>query len=237
MARWHQLLLALVFLTRLPLGRMLPPRVLPLSGSLWAFPLVGMLVGAVASLPLLLDGPALLRAALSVTLAVWFTGALHEDALADFTDAAGGRDREERLRIMRDSHIGSYGVMALLLSTGLRIAAIAALGPWQVIAAAAGGRAAIVLAATRLPAARADGLGRAAGRGSGTGLAVAAGLALLAALPSGGAALWAGLAGLAAALLVMRQARIWIGGQSGDVLGACGLCCEIAMLVAFALCA
>lgn len=235
LTRWHQLLLALVFLTRLPLGRALPPRVLPLSDSLWAFPLVGALIGAVAALPLMLPGPPLLLAVLSVALAVWFTGALHEDALADFADAAGGRDRAEKLRIMRDSHIGSYGMMALLLSTGVRIAAIGVLGPWQLIAAAAGGRAAIVAAVALLPAARPDGLGRATGRATPAVLAVALGFAALALLPSGGGAAWAALAGALAAGLVMRQAMRWIGGQSGDVLGACGLACETAMLAAFAL--
>lgn len=234
-ARWHEFLLALVFLTRLPLGRLLPARILPLSGAMWAFPLAGALVGAVAGLPLLWSsGPPLLLAALSVALAVALTGALHEDALADFTDAAGGRDRDQRLRIMRDSHIGSFGVMALLLSTALRIAAVSVLGPAHLIAAAASGRAAMV-AATRLPASRGDGLGRAAGRVGNGGLAIALLLALLALMLAGKGWLWAAMAGVLAAWLAALQARRWIGGQSGDVLGACGLLCETAILCAFAL--
>ncbi len=235
MARLHQFLLALVFLTRLPLGRFLPDRVLPLSGSLWAFPLVGALIGALAGLPLLLDGPPLLLAAGAVTLAVWLTGALHEDALADFTDAAGGRDRESRLRIMRDSHIGSYGVMALILATALRIAALTLAGPAALIAACAGGRTAIVLAMVALPPARSDGLGRAAGRPSGGAIGIVALLAVLILLPQGWAGLAAALAGLAVLSLVIRQARRWLGGQTGDVLGSVSLLTETAMLVVFAM--
>ena len=233
-ARWYQLLLALVFLTRLPLGRLLPARMLPLAAAMWAFPLAGALVGAVAGLPLLWTGPPLLLAALAGALAVALTGALHEDALADFADAAGGRDRDQRLRIMRDSHIGSFGVMALVLSTAVRLGAVSVLGPVHLIAAAAAGRAAMV-AATRLPAARADGLGRAAGRVGDGGLAIALLLALLALVIAGTGWLWAALAGALAAWLVARQARRWIGGQSGDVLGSCGLICEISILCAFAL--
>lgn len=234
MARIEQLLLALVFLTRLPLGRFLPARILPLGDSLWAFPLVGALVGAVAALPLMLDGPGLLAAVLSVSLSVWFTGALHEDGLADFADAAGGRDRDERLRIMRDSLIGSYGVMALVLASALRIAAITALGPWQVIAAACGGRAAIVVAMRVLPPARSDGLGRSAGRASGTAVAIALMIAALVLVPTGVEAPLAVAAASFVLWLVIRQARRWIGGQTGDVLGTCAVLVETAMLVAFA---
>lgn len=235
MARLQQLLLALVFLTRLPAGRWLPRRVLPLAHSAWAFPLVGALVGAIAALPLLLDGPPLLLAALSLTVAVLLTGALHEDGLADLADAAGGADRQARLAIMRDSRIGSYGVMALLLTTLLRLAALAAVGPWQLIAAAAGGRAAIVLALVALPPARRDGLGHAAGAPGRAQVCVAllmALAALAAAGPGAGVALIAGLLTLA---LLLRQARSWLGGHSGDVLGAAAVLVETAMLAGFAL--
>ncbi|WP_252733605.1 adenosylcobinamide-GDP ribazoletransferase [Paracoccus marinaquae] len=233
--RWHQLLLALVFLTRLPLGHLLPARVLPLAGSTWAFPLAGALVGAMAALPLLLPGPPLLPAVLSVAVAVWFTGALHEDGLADFADAAGGRNPEERLRIMRDSRIGSFGAMALILTTALRIAALTVAGPAALIAAAACGRAGSVLAMVALVPARPDGLGRAAGRPSGAALGAALLIAALVCLPAGPAALPAALAGLVAALLLMHRARRRLGGHNGDVLGAVSLGVETAMLTAFAL--
>ena len=232
--RAAQLLLALVFLTRVPLAHLLPARRLRLSGSAWAFPIVGAAVGGLAALPLLWSGPPLLMAVLSVALSIWLTGALHEDALADLADAAGGRDAETRLAIMRDSRIGSFGTMTLLLVTAARIASLSALGPWHLIAASAGGRAGIVLAMARLAPARRDGLGRDAGRPGARSVAAAGLIALLLLFPAGPAA-WAALAaGLSASLLVMRRARIWLGGQTGDVLGATSVLTETAMLVAFA---
>lgn len=235
MARLHQLLLALVFLTRLPLGRLLPARILPLKEAAWAFPLAGAVVGAVGALPLLIWGTSLLTACLSVALMVWFTGALHEDALADFTDAAGGQDQQTRLRIMRDSHIGSYGTMALILATALRIAALASVSPLALIAAAACGRAAILPGMILLPPARGDGLGRDAGRPSVAALLVALTLAALALSLAGPGAPGAAIAGVVAAAWVIARARKWLGGQTGDVLGTLSLAVETVMLIAFAL--
>ncbi|WP_343069755.1 adenosylcobinamide-GDP ribazoletransferase [Paracoccus amoyensis] len=226
----QQLVLALVFLTRLPLGRFLPARMLPLSQSLWAFPLAGLLVGLIAALPLWALGSSLLSAVLSVTLAVWFTGALHEDALADFADAAGGKDRHDRLRIMRDSAIGSYGVMALILCTAMRIAAIAQLTPLAVIAAAIAGRTAVVIAMAILPPARSDGLGKSAGRADAANIAIASLIGGLTMLFLGGPGIAAAIAGLIALGLVIRKAKQWLGGQTGDVLGTASIITETAVL-------
>lgn len=235
MARAQQILLAIVFLTRLPLGRLLPAQVMPLGQSTWAFPLVGALIGALASLPLLLSGPPLLLAGLSVAISVLLTGALHEDGLADFADAAGGRDRQERLAIMRDSRIGSYGVLALVLTTALRTFALAVLGPVQLIAATASARAASVLIMAALLPAREDGLGHDAGSPGARNVLTASAAALLILWLAGDGALVAGLAGLALLAFCIRQARVWLGGQSGDVLGATSVLVETAMLVGFAL--
>lgn len=238
MDRPRQILLALVFLTRLPLGRFLPPTVVPLSQAVWAFPLAGMVVGLLAGLPLWLPGPALLLAALSVTLSVWLTGALHEDALADFADAGGGRDRADRLRIMRDSTIGSYGAAALLVTCLVRVAALATLGPLALIAAAAAGRVAPVMLMRALPPARDDGLGQGAGRPSRRAVVLAGligALALLLGAPGPGGALLAMILIGVVVVEVSRRACRLLGGQTGDVLGASALLGECAALVAMAL--
>ncbi|MFV0385496.1 MAG: adenosylcobinamide-GDP ribazoletransferase [Paracoccus sp. (in: a-proteobacteria)] len=235
MVRLEQLVLALVFLTRLPLGRALPARILPLRASAWSFPLAGAVVGAVASLPLLLPGPALLTATLSLALSVWFTGGLHEDGLADFADAGGGRDREERLRIMRDSRIGSYGVLALIATSALRIAALTVLGPVQLIVAASCARTGIVLTMASMHPARPDGLSKAAGAPGARNVIAALLIALAALALAGQGALLALLAAMAVIAFVIIRARIWLGGQTGDVLGAASVLTETAMLVAFAL--
>lgn len=236
-ARAQELVLALVFLSRLPIGRFLPPRVMPLGRAVWAFPLAGAIIGLIAALPLWAFGTGLLSAALVLALLVWLTGALHEDALADFADAGGGRTREDSLRIMRDSTIGAYGASALVAVYGLRLAALAALGPMALIASVVVGRAAAVGLMRALPPARTDGLGHDAGRPPARGVIVALALAVLLALvllppvP----ALAALAAALVAAALVARRARRIMGGQTGDVLGAGVILAETAALVALAL--
>lgn len=234
MARVQQLLLATAFLTRLPVGRFLPPRMLPLNEALWSFPLVGMLIGAIAGLPILIFGQGLLQAALAVAAASLLTGALHEDALADFADAAGGRDRETRLAIMRDSRIGSFGTMALICVTAIRIAALAHLPITALIAAAGAARLVPVLLMRGMRPARTDGLGHGAGRPDGA--------QVLAALCFGGVALLIGPAPLAA-MLALTGAAIWtarrawhlVGGHTGDVLGAATILAETAAICAMAL--
>ena len=234
MARLQQLILALVFLTRLPLGRFLPPKVLPLASAAWAFPLAGVLVGAIAGLPLWF-GQGLLPAALAVTFAVWLTGGLHEDALADFADAGGGRDRPDRLRIMRDSTIGSYGAAALVCIMLIRVAALAQLDVAALIAAMAAGRLAPVLLMQVMPPARADGLGQAAGRPGRRACLVAtvAALAILTvAAPDMRSLAGAVVVALLAIWAVARRAGRLLGGQTGDVLGAACVVTETAVLVA-----
>src|SRR5712671_7125334 len=106
---------ATAFLTRVPIGAP-TPGAWQLADSAWAFPLVGAGIGAVAGLAFLLaqlvglgDWPAAL---LSVLSGLALTGALHEDGLADTADGfSGGRDREAKLAIMRDSRQGTFGVL------------------------------------------------------------------------------------------------------------------------------
>lgn len=224
-------------MTRLPLGRFLPPRILPLADAAWAFPLAGAVLGVLAAVPLWLAGPGLFPAAVSVSLLVWLGGALHEDALADFADAGGGRDRTERLRIMRDSTIGSFGAMALILTTTLRILALALLSPASLVAAVAAARLAPVILMRSLPPARADGLGHGAGRPSRKAVAVAAAVAGAAAVAAVGlpAAVAVAVAVGVAVVAVGYRALRLIGGQTGDVLGASALVAETAALVAMAL--
>lgn len=217
------------------------PRMLPLAGLILALP---------AALTLALGwriglGP-FLAATVAVVVAVLTTGALHEDGLADVADGFGGGDtRERRLEIMRDSRIGAYGGVALVLALALRIGALATLLDRTGLAAAT----ALVLAAVlsrvaalapmvMLPPARPGGLSAAVGTPSrGTlATALASGLALaLLALPLGlpvrGVAAMIVLAAFGA-LALTGIARKRIGGQTGDVIGACQQVAEIAALLA-----
>lgn len=239
-----ELHLAASFLTRLPLPDCGVVAAGGLARSMRLFPLVGAGIGAVSGLVFLAAHavlpvwPAALVAVLAGVLA---TGALHEDGLADSADGLGARGgRERRLEVMRDSRSGTYGVLALIFTIGLRAAALAAApsglaGLGALVAAAAWSRALIPASMQVMPPARADGLGAGAGMPDATVAATAAVLGLVLAVAGLGlAAPVAVLMGLAAALAVVALARRTLGGFTGDVLGAVQQMVEIAVLLAAA---
>lgn len=233
---------ALVLLTRLPVPRLPDAAFARQSRAAWAFPLAG--------LALALPACALGWAALALGLGAWgaaglvlavqvmLSGAMHEDGLADTADGLwGGRTRARRLEIMRDSHVGAFGVVALVLGLGLRWGALAALleaGAFgAVIAVAMVSRAVLPALMAGLPPARADGLAHGVGRAGWGGAAAALALALAAGLALGGPAiLIAALAGGVVAAALGRLALDRIGGQTGDILGAAQQSAEIAGLLA-----
>lgn len=207
----------------------------------WAWPLVGSVVGALAAgtgwAALMAGLPAGVAAALALAVGTMATGALHEDGLADSADGLfGGWTRERRLEIMKDSHIGSYGTLALLLVTLTKWSALMTLLPaggfGAVIAAAALSRAPMAMIMARMPNARAAGLSQSVGRPPVAAALVAAGLALLISAPLGltAGAMALAAAGAATAVAVLAQTRI--GGQTGDILGASQQMAEVAALCA-----
>ncbi|SPH23767.1 Adenosylcobinamide-GDP ribazoletransferase [Defluviimonas aquaemixtae] len=229
-SRSDEVRLAVMLLSRLPAGQIRgePPA---MAASFWAWPLVGIAVGALGSvvcwLALGIGAPPTIAALLAVTAGVLATGAMHEDGLADLADGfGGGRDRERKLEIMRDSRIGSYGVIALLLAFGLRwvglsVAAGTGGATLALIGLAAASRAVLPAALVLMPAARSDGLGYAARGDDMRPALAAAGLGFFCLMPLGlGTALTVAIvvaiASLAVAVLALRQ----IGGQTGDVMGA-----------------
>jgi adenosylcobinamide-GDP ribazoletransferase len=241
--RWAEAQVALMLLTRLPAGRL--GGVVPsLAQAAWAFPLAGLAVGALVAGVLAggqaLGWPAPVAAGLALVAGLLATGALHEDGLADVADGfGGGATRERKLEIMKDSRLGSYGAIAVVMALGLRWLLLAGAGQgWvAVIALAVASRAWLVGALAWMPAARDDGLGRAAAGVGAWRVAVAlllgagalvAGLGWIAAARAG-AMMVAAVAGLG--WLARRQ----IGGQSGDVLGAMQVVGEIAGWLALAL--
>ncbi|MDV4145339.1 adenosylcobinamide-GDP ribazoletransferase [Shimia sp. FJ5] len=230
---------ALALLTRLPVHAAFERG----ARAAWAYPLAGLAVALVAALPtgvLLCFGVApLLAGVVFVALQVILTGAMHEDGLADSADGLwGGWERVRRLEIMKDSHIGSYGVLALVLALGARILAVGLLlghggWLWPLLAVAMLSRATMPALMAALPHARDTGLSHAQGRAPQETALLAAGLAALAALLfcgfSGiGLALLAGLTALTCAAI----AKAKIAGQTGDILGATQQMTEIALLIA-----
>lgn len=210
-------------LTRLPLGGAGRG-----AAGCWAWPVAGAVVGALATLAgwgaLALGFPPGWAAALVLAVQAMLTGGLHEDGLADtFDGLMGGRDPARRLDIMRDSRIGSFGALALVLVTLARWSALVLVlpvAPSAVIGVAALSRAGLPVLMAALPPARPDGLARLVGRpgwaqaGAAVAVAIVIGLATLPGL------IWQ-LLGAAVVLLALgRWARARIGGQTGDILGA-----------------
>jgi adenosylcobinamide-GDP ribazoletransferase len=229
--------------TILPVGPPMPAGDGDVARASWALPIAGVLVAlagsAIYGLAVgvgLTPAPA---AILALAATILVTGAIHEDGLADTADGlGGGRTRDRKLEIMRDSRIGTYGACALWLSLALRWSALAAIGKPGAVAAAllmshAGARASLPVFMWLVPPARTDGLSAAAGQASETSALIAACLGFLCLACGFGisraivAVLLLSLAGLVLGRLAVRQ----VGGQTGDILGALEQIGEIAIVL------
>lgn len=214
-----------------------------LAAAQWATPLAGAVVGLFAGLLLsaliALAMPAGVAAALALAGGIALTGALHEDGLADVADGfGGGHTRDDKLAIMKDSRLGTYGALALMLSLLARWSALVALAAADpaivvacLIAAHAASRAPIPLFMAKVSAARATGLSAGIGAVPGDVAFAALAIGAVSLLPLGPAFAAASVFALAilfcfVRLLALRQ----IGGQTGDVLGALQQGGEIALL-------
>ena len=230
-------------LTRLPVSG---PRRDPRGGkAAWAYPLPGLLVGAIAALiaavSVAIGLGAPISAALVIASMVLATGALHEDGLADTADGLwGGHSRDRRLEIMKDSRIGAYGVLALILSVLLRWTAITDLlesghATGALVTAAVLSRAAMPPAVSLVPFARQDGLAVSVGSVSAGSAVIAILIGVVSALvfvdlP----ALPAILVAAVTAFAILRIAKSKVGGITGDILGAAQQTSEIAVLCCLA---
>ncbi|TDD60773.1 adenosylcobinamide-GDP ribazoletransferase [Kribbella antibiotica] len=212
----------------------------PLVGAV----LGGIAAGVVALVQLVRPDADLLAAVLAVLVVAGLSGGLHLDGLADFADAlASRRDRETMLRIMKQSDIGPFGVISIVGSLLIDIAALTACIQsgfgWQaiLIATTASRLTLVWTCRTTVPSARPDGLGAVVAATVPTPAAVLSTLVVLAAASalawltgsSVHAAAIAVLLATAAALATTHRARTTLGGTTGDVLGAA---IELALAVA-----
>ena len=230
---------AVAFLTRVPVGRWIELDAADVARGGALFPLVGAGIGAVVGATAQSTGSSLtapLAALLGVAAGAVLTGVLHLDALADTADAVAAQTRERALEIMRDHAVGAYGAVALVLDLGLKAAALAALvgshdAMRAAVCAAAAARAVPVLLSVSLPYARpAPGLGRALGGTGWARAAVAVVIAIVLCVLLHAALLLAVVAGIALACGI--AAHRWLGGVTGDVLGAAAELSETGALIA-----
>ena len=233
--------MAVRYLTIVPLPGRTTHGVDALGRAAGWFPVVGLglglvLVGVERVTSVLF--PSLLAALLTVTAWKVLTGGLHLDGLADCLDGLVGKDAEHRLRIMRDSRIGVFGAVGLILFLLLEIAAVAELPAglrWRaLLVLPALARATPPLLARCFPPAKVEGHGalfRSSLSAGGPPVALALALALVAA-GLGVAGLLAAGAGLVAALAFAGFMAARLGGVTGDVLGAAIEVTELAGLLA-----
>ena len=244
---------ALGFLSRIPLsdrwfegfdGRYeRAARMMPLAGAVATVPSVLVLLAMVA-----VGADSLIASILTVACGLLVAGALHEDGLADAFDGLGAREPARRLAIMRDSSVGVYGVCALALAIGLRVAMFASLAvsatgaAAALLAGAAVGRAGMVYLWGTTNAAEASGAAASAGKPLMASVRIATALGTAIAVPS--VLLYGPVTAVASAFLVFGVIRIArarlaqpIGGHTGDILGATAVLCELAWLLPLAVAA
>ena len=230
---------AVRFLTILPVrGGDAPP-----GRAAAFFPLVGAILGAAGAGVYLLAAKAFpISIAALATVAFWIvvSGVLHEDGLADVSDAVrAGRTRDRVLSILKDSRIGTYGAIAVLLSVLARWQALEYLATprvWEVMVAAQAVPRAAIVAMAWCSRPVGSGLGHALTATLSTrGAMVAMVLGAAAALLTG----WRpGLAMIAGSVLLVQASRGWfylrLGGINGDCLGFTEQLIEIFVLTMFA---
>ena len=236
------LIVALGFLTALPLPRTGTAGPEQLARSLAWFPVAGALVGGVLVLLDLALGlvlPVGVRAALLLVALLALTRGLHFDGLMDVCDGLfGGFTPERRLAIMRDSHVGAFGVLGAVADLLLRHAALVSLlDGWRIAALLLppiAGRWAMVWAMVAYPYGRTEGLGAAFKRGAGWREVA---LATFGAAILGAAAWWpwgavALIPAWLATVLVARFMLRRLPGLTGDCYGSINEVVEAVVLVA-----
>lgn len=215
-----------------------------LAGSAHWFPVAGVVIAlppalVLATLAQFLPVP--VAVALTIATGIWLTGALHEDGLADCADGLGsGAQRDRALEIMRDSAVGTFGAIALIVSIGLRWLTLSLVADATIAGAMAAllashavSRGAITTALAFSSYARPHGTASLVARGidsSQWGITIAISV-LLCLLFTGWAGLAAAIGALAAAWLFLGRFEARIGGYTGDALGGMQQIAEVSCLL------
>ncbi|MBT5187880.1 MAG: adenosylcobinamide-GDP ribazoletransferase [Kordiimonadaceae bacterium] len=234
---------AFMLLTRIPINwQKISDEAPDLNRCLWAYPLVGLTVALIGSIfyyaAYLLHLPNLVSILIAITIMVFLTGAFHEDGLADVADGfGGGQTKEDKLEIMRDSRIGTYGSLALILAISLKTSSLYEMSSVNVISAlicaAMVSRFMIILVLKFLPPARKESLSTQAGKPSANNIAVAFistwGVVLL--LTDFKTSVIIFICAALSTTILCKITLKQIGGYTGDVLGAAQQISEISILV------
>ncbi|MGH7925683.1 MAG: adenosylcobinamide-GDP ribazoletransferase [Candidatus Binatus sp.] len=241
-----ELRLAFSFLTIIPVIDRRRASEEAVAASFAWFPIVGLaLGGALAAEDWILAYvfAQVIRSVLIIVSLTVVTGAVHLDGLADTADALGaGRDRERALDILRDSRVGTFGASAIFFDLTLKILALSTLAGHRryaaLILAPIIARWAMVLVTARLPYLRASGSGSTllGGKNLSMRASIVAALALVVLLTLGAMRPIALATAVAIAVVFAMRwfYRRWLGGVTGDLIGACGELVELAVLITMA---
>lgn len=230
----EDIVMAFAFMTRLPVGKHSVAENRRPADAFWAMPLAGLVVGAgagaIMAATLLAGLGAWVAAAACLAATALATGALHDDGLADLCDGlGGGGTAERRLEIMKDPHIGVFGMVGLILVYLMTFSTLAELAERTtalqlllvVGICAMLARAAIALPFMLLKPARSDGLADYFGRPSALGMAIGIAWPVAIAVVGLGTVAFAVIAAMATTTVVVTMlARRHLGGYTGDVFGA-----------------
>ena len=236
-------LTALAFFSRIPVRP--APASFDLRQSAGAWPVAGLLLAIVPAILFAVASalklPPVVSALLALAAMAVLTGGMHEDGLADTADGfGGGANREDRLILMRDSRLGTYGALALVFVIVLKAVALGSIGlspgraALAVVAVAVISRALALWHWSATGPARAEGMAVSAGRPDAASLTVglvAGAVALVVLVPTFRlAALFAILLAAVAIMLFSRLTEHQIGGHTGDTIGAAQQIAETLLL-------
>lgn len=241
----NSFLVGLQFLTRIHIARQTVWTADAFGRSTRFFPLVGLVLGICYALAAWLlvyfIGMRTLTAVLLLILPLLLTGGLHADGFMDTADGVfSGRKRERKLEIMKDSRVGSFGVVSFVLLMFLQFALLLDMHPFLLVPALfimpIIGRMAMVLAIACFPYARADGMGKTfADMADRKTIVTASVMTVVFVLPCGLLASVALMLGILFALLFCRAMTTTLGGVTGDVYGAVTVLTETLVLAIFSL--
>ena len=228
---WRDFVRAAAFLTRIPLQIDSTEANRPLASAVRGFPIVGLVVGVTGALVLVIANavglPQLASSLLAIASTALITGGLHEEGLANTMDGLfTGTRPDNRLHVIREAQLGTFGMLALMFVVGLKVAALETIEPGSaaasLIAAEVAGRSALPAMLFTIPPARSDGVSFQAGKPQRdqVGLAILLGSALVLLMLGIGSAIIAILVAAAVGMLIARTAKARGGGHTGDMLGA-----------------
>lgn len=243
---FHDIWVAASLLTRLPVPVDHSTAGERGAAAVWAYPIVGGALGLIAGLLATFIGvfgfSSGVVAVIAIALLAIMSGVMHEDGLSDATDGLiGATTAEKALTIMKDSRIGSFGALALVLVVLGKWTSLGDIGQSQniivpLVVAGALSRVPMIAAMVYMDHARDDGLSAGVGRPTTKSLGVAAAIAVGTAFVLTGffSTIFFVFCVAVAALPVYAIAQRKIGGQTGDILGASQQCAEFACLAAIA---